>query len=88
MNTFQRKSLALAVFGALAFAGCGGGSSSSTGSTTGAGVKHTGVITGFGSVFVNGVEYETWVRFTDGWRIVAAHISLDGHCGGFETVGT
>lgn len=59
MNTFQRKSIVLAVFGALAVAGCGGGSSSSTGSTTGAGVKHTGVITGFGSVFVNGVEYET-----------------------------
>ena len=59
MNTFQRKTIVLAVFGALAVAGCGGGSSSSTGSTAGAGVKHTGVITGFGSVFVNGVEYET-----------------------------
>ena len=71
MNTFQRKSLALAVFGALAFAGCGGGSSSSTGSTTGAGVKHTGVITGFGSVFVNGVEYET----------ASSSVTLDGVAG-------
>ncbi len=71
MNTFQRKSIVLAVFGALAVAGCGGGSSSTTGPTTGAGVKHTGVITGFGSVFVNGVEYETG----------SSSVTLDGVAG-------
>ena len=59
MNTFQRKTIALAVFGALALAGCGAGTSTTGGSTTGTSLARTGVITGFGSVFVNGVEYET-----------------------------
>ncbi len=59
MKPFQHKAIALAVFGALAFAGCNSGTSSSTGAASTTGLKHTGVITGFGSVFVNGVEYET-----------------------------
>lgn len=38
----------------LLMSGCGGGGSSSTGSST-----YSGTITGFGSVFVNGIEFET-----------------------------
>ncbi|QAB14476.1 DUF5666 domain-containing protein [Hydrogenovibrio thermophilus] len=48
---------------ALALYGCGGGSSSDSSSTTagigGTGYVSSGTITGFGSVFVNGVEFET-----------------------------
>lgn len=50
--------LALAVAGALGLAACGGGGSSD-GSTTTTDTTTSGVITGFGSVYVNGVEYET-----------------------------
>jgi len=42
---------------------CGGGGSGGGGSTAGGGVsgtgRSTGVITGFGSIFVNGIEFET-----------------------------
>lgn len=41
----------------LLAAGCGGGSSS--GSNSGATSSRVGTVTGFGSVFVNGIEYET-----------------------------
>lgn len=48
---------------ALALYGCGGGSSSDSSTTTagigGTGYVSSGTITGFGSVFVNGVEFET-----------------------------
>jgi len=59
----------LAVAAALGLSACGGGSSSpnNTGTTT----EITGVVTGFGSVFVDGVEYET----------DAASFSLDGVAG-------
>lgn len=58
MKTMKHTALALAVLGAIGLSGCG--SSSSSGSTGGTGARATtGVITGFGSVFVNGVEYET-----------------------------
>ena len=49
--TFSATALAVAL--ALSACGGGGGSSASAGSTT------VGTITGFGSVFVNGVEFET-----------------------------
>lgn len=58
MNKFQRKSIALAVFGAITLAGCGAGTSS-PGAAAGASMQRSGVITGFGSVYVNGIEYET-----------------------------
>lgn len=51
--------LALLVF----FAGCGGGGGGGGGSVAGGGIGGTGVtsgtVSGFGSVFVNGIEFET-----------------------------
>ncbi len=35
-----------------------------------------------------GRQSQTWVRFTDGWRIVAAHIDLYGCSNGIETTGS
>ena len=58
MITFRKQALALAVLGALTVTGCGSSSTSSD-SKASAGVKRTGVITGFGSVYVNGVKYKT-----------------------------
>ena len=45
----------------LFFAGCGGGGSSSLagGGIGGSGITASGAITGFGSIFVNGIEFET-----------------------------
>lgn len=45
----------IALFAGLGLGGCGGGG----GGTTSAGNTTVGVITGFGSVYVNGCEYET-----------------------------
>ena len=56
MTTFRKHALALAVLGAITAAGCGNDSKTDSGP---AGSKHTGVITGFGSVYVNGVKYNT-----------------------------
>ncbi|MGD2137701.1 MAG: DUF5666 domain-containing protein [Gammaproteobacteria bacterium] len=62
MNSVFRNVLycAMAV-GALAAAGCGGGGGSSvaSGGIGGTGITTSGTITGFGSVFVNGIEFET-----------------------------
>lgn len=61
----KRFTIALFFASILAFSGCGGGGGGSTTSSTGTtgGIGGTGVssgtITGFGSVFVNGVEFET-----------------------------
>lgn len=50
----------LAIFIASAFTACGGGEGdSSTGGGTTTGVTSSGTISGFGSVIVNGVRYET-----------------------------
>lgn len=54
-SKFRKSLVGLAVIGALSLSACGGGGSSSSAS----GSLTSGVITGFGSVFVNGVEYET-----------------------------
>ena len=59
MNTFKHRTLVLAVIGALTLSACGGGSSGSGITSETSPTKVTGVITGFGSVFVNGVEYNT-----------------------------
>jgi hypothetical protein len=52
------------------FAGCGGGGSSSLagGGIGGTGITASGSITGFGSIFVNGIEFET----------VGAQLDVDG----------
>jgi len=54
---FYWTSCAFAV--AVALGACGGGDGSSSAGIGGSGVVATGAITGFGSVFVNGVEYTT-----------------------------
>jgi hypothetical protein len=55
-KTLEYSIISIAIAGIIGLSGCGGGggSSSETGSVT-----TSGVITGFGSVYVNGVEYET-----------------------------
>ncbi len=50
---FRKSLISLAIAGTLGLSACGGDSTSNTGNLT------SGVITGFGSVFVNGVEYDT-----------------------------
>lgn len=61
---------------ASALAGCGGSSTSATSPTSSpTATKTTGVITGFGSVFINGVEYET----------DSTEISTDDNAGASET---
>lgn len=58
--TTQRKLVYLAILGALSLTACGGGGGSDTPTTPQAQSSTvTGIITGFGSVFVDGVEYET-----------------------------
>ena len=67
MNLNRLRAQLILVFG-LALSGCGGGGSSiaysgsgggSSGGIGGTGVTSTGTIDGFGSIFVNGVEFET-----------------------------
>lgn len=59
MNTRNISLLSFAVLAAVGLAACGGGGSGGgTGTASTAGVA-SGAITGFGSVFVNGVEYDT-----------------------------
>lgn len=58
MEIKKLTSLTAAMTLALGITACGGGGGSST-PTSSVGTASVGVITGFGSVFVNGVEYET-----------------------------
>ena len=66
MNLNKLQALLILVF-ALALPGCGGGGGiaysgsggGSSGGIGGTGVTSTGTIDGFGSIFVNGVEFET-----------------------------
>jgi hypothetical protein len=59
----QLTSITAATMLALGITACGGGGGGggggSTGTTSSLGAASVGVITGFGSVFVNGVEYDT-----------------------------
>ena len=59
-KTLGLSAISIAIAGIIGLSGCGGGGgggdSSSTGSSS---VTTSGVITGFGSVFVDGVEFET-----------------------------
>ena len=58
MKTRQISVSLSAIAMALALAGCGGGGGASDGVTSTSGTS-IGTITGFGSIFVNGIEYET-----------------------------
>ena len=52
--------VSLAIAGVIGLTACGGGGSGSDSSTATTGSMITsGVVTGFGSVFVDGVEFET-----------------------------
>jgi len=58
MKNSLSKLLIMATVSSALLSGCGGGGSGST-SSTAASTVNKGVVTGFGSVFVNGVEYKT-----------------------------
>ena len=58
MNTLLTKSTLSATI-ALTLVACGGGDSGSITGIGGSGFTSSGSVTGFGSVFVNGVEFET-----------------------------
>ena len=66
MNNSKLSYASLAVIAALGLSACGGGGSGSAAGTSGS--NTVGVISGFGSVYVNGCEYET----------DSASISVDG----------
>ncbi len=53
---FTCMSLALAAGGLTA---CGGGGGGTTGTSTSTSISSVGTITGFGSIYVNGIEFET-----------------------------
>ena len=55
-KTLKYSTISIAIAGMIGLSGCGGGGGSSSGTDS---VTTSGVITGFGSVYVNGVEYET-----------------------------
>ena len=55
-KTLKYSTISIAIAGIIGLSGCGGGGGSSSGTGS---VTTSGVITGFGSVYVNGVEYET-----------------------------
>ena len=63
MNTIKNKVIYLAVLGALGLSACGGGGSTNSSNPSNSPKAQestvSGVITGFGSIFVDGVEYET-----------------------------
>lgn len=67
MNKFS-KSVIWMSFAAMGMVACGGGGGGGTTGTTVKSSSTVGVLTGFGSVFVNGVEFET----------TGADISVDG----------
>jgi len=59
-TTFKKALLPAMITSTLIMSGCGGGSSNDTGSTPTTSSRVTsGIISGFGSVYVNGVKYET-----------------------------
>ena len=59
MKNNELRNFALAGIAAAVMLGCGGSSDSGTTASGSTGITTVGAITGFGSVFVNGVEYET-----------------------------
>jgi len=59
MNINQLTKLAGAITVVLGLSACGGGGSGSGSTAATAGAASVGTITGFGSIFVNGVEFQT-----------------------------
>jgi hypothetical protein len=60
MRLIELRHLGIVLVTALVTScGGGGGSSTAAGGIGGTGINSVGVVTGFGSVFVNGVEYDT-----------------------------
>ncbi|MFQ5488085.1 MAG: DUF5666 domain-containing protein [Gammaproteobacteria bacterium] len=57
MKHLKTKTLTLGLLAALGMASCGGGGGANLAGIGGTGIVAVGQITGFGSVFVNGVEY-------------------------------
>lgn len=58
MNILKLSSVSLAVIASIGLSGCGGGGGGGTGSAT-ANNTTVGVVSAFGSVYVNGCEYDT-----------------------------
>jgi len=58
MNTVTIKSLLITLL-SISIVSCGGGGNTQTAGIGGTGVTSSGSISSFGSIFVNGVEYET-----------------------------
>ena len=58
MSTVYRTILTGLIAGIIALAGCGGGSETNVAGIGGTGRTISGTITGFGSIFVNDVEYD------------------------------
>ena len=83
MNPFKQKALSAAII-SITLSACGGGGSSGGGDSiagidngpaegiSGSGATASGTIDGFGSIFVNGIEFET----------DNADITIDGQQGG------
>jgi len=72
-HRFQKSVMTLSLLVALGLSGCGGDNEPSAEIQSNVLNKHTsGVITGFGSVFINGVEYET-----DGARFIVDGVEGD-----------
>lgn len=55
-KTLGYSTISIAIAGIIGLSGCGGGGG---GGATSSGVSTSGVITGFGSIFVDGIEFET-----------------------------
>ncbi len=95
MHNFKLKITCLAVAAALGLTACGGGGSSS-GESTLTTSNITGVITGFGSVYVDGIEYETdnanftldGVAGTENQLAIGMVVSLQGTVNADGTTGT
>ena len=95
MHNFKLKITCLAVAAALGLTACGGGGSSS-GESSSTSSNISGVITGFGSVYVDGVEYETdnanftldGIAGTEDQLAVGMVVSLQGTLNADGTTGT
>jgi hypothetical protein len=82
---------------AAGLAACGGGGSSSPDAATSSGISSVGTITGFGSIYVNGIEFETGTasyrvddedRFDDSALAVGMKVRIRGTVNDDGTSGT
>lgn len=97
MKSLKLSVLTLAVLGALGLPACNSSSTQDNAAPSSASIKKTsGVITGFGSVFVNGVEYETTntsvsvegASSSEDQLAVGMVVTLDGSVNSDGTTGT